>query len=137
MRLLMVNHKAIYVLLVIILLVAVGVLASVIGNIGNRRVQSTQDINMQILQPIVPGVATTLRWDVPIGSNQDVVFHLRTSSLAQTIGTAKLGEGEAELVFPCTLNQTTGSLVMIQASNEKVIAWSRVRMLLPGQDCLP
>lgn len=129
------NLLYIYIVLGMLLLAAVGVLANVVGNIGIRRVQSTQAIDLQVVQPVVPGVATTVRWNAPLGGAQDVAFGLRTASVDQIIGVGVLNQGAAEVVFPCAVDQTAGSLVMSRAGSGEVVAWSRVRMLPPGPDC--
>lgn len=119
-----------------IIILLLGFLVSQVGNVGIRRVSSNGKRNLEISNPIVPGVATTVRWPVDTTqANSDVELNLKTTTQNITLGTTNLHAGVVTVVFPCTIESYSGSITLMETGSEELVSWTDVEILPPGQDC--
>lgn len=125
-------------LVVIVVLVFLGWSSGYVGNVAIRRVQPAGvRVDLDISQPVVPGVHTDVHWSAPRGTDIDeVIFEARSSQENFFIGQGKLADDVATLNFPCTIDDTQIGLVMIDAESEQVLGFEQVQLLPAGPDCL-
>lgn len=121
----------------VIFILALGVMAARIGNVSIRRVQPDEEVKIAVTQPVTVGVNTTLRWDAPAEDDiRSVEIRLRANNDRRVLGTAKLSDGSADVIFPCDVKNLSGTLSFINTENQTLLAWIVVELLPPGPDCL-
>lgn len=117
--------------------VGLGVLASQIGNVGIRRVRSSQNIALEVSQPVVPGVEVAVHWAYPQQlTNQNIELRLRTDVEDSALGFGKLSDEVTAIVIPCSAGDKRGNLHMRSLSTGELLAWVPVVILPSGPDCL-
>lgn len=134
------NHKVIWAGLGIIALVALGYLASRVGNIGARSARSGTTVPMVTLSgPIVPGVVVTVHWTTGLGQETGpVVLKARSEQAEVVIGQGEFGAGQAVATFACIFGgETVGvGLYEVRAVGERLLTQTTVEVLPAGPDCL-
>lgn len=118
-------------------LVALGLLAGQVGNVGVRRIQTGNAILMNVSEPVVPGVKATVSWQLPAEiENRAVEFRVRTVQGEEPLATGQLSDQLISVVFPCNMPTTNASVSMVELDNGELLSWRKVEALPPGPDCL-
>lgn len=121
----------------VLAILILGVVATIVGNVGIRRVQPPHDITLSISQPVVPGVETSLKWSGgQTLADEEVEVKLRARGFDQAIGAARLADQSAAVVFPCTIEGGDATVSLITSANKEVLGWIGTSVLPPGPDCL-
>lgn len=122
-------------------LVVVSLLAQLVGGISIRSVPRPEitvtDLRV-VVPPVVPGVPARLTWNVSMDGESDdaaVVFLLRTADATRVIGDGLLADRHAVVSFPCD-GGMHGQLLMVQRSDDRLLAQTPVQLLSPGVECV-
>lgn len=130
------NRKILWVVIGIVVILLLGFLVSQVGNVGIRRVSSDGKRTLEVSNPVVPGVATTVRWPVDMSRpNSEVSLTLKTAADNTVLGTSNLHTGSVTVVFPCTFEGTEGSITLVNTTTNELVSWTDIEILPPGQDC--
>lgn len=125
------------VLIVIILVVLIWE-RTVYGNISIRRVENIGvKVTLDVSEPVVPGVTTSVRWRRPSGGiTGDVIFEVRSTKDTFFVGQARLTDGAASILIPCALDEPEVGISMLDAETNQVLGAKLVQALPAGPDCL-
>ncbi|MEX1112130.1 MAG: hypothetical protein WEC84_01595 [Candidatus Andersenbacteria bacterium] len=127
----------VYIIIGLLLLIGLGILASQVGNVGIRRVRNSQEIALEVSQPVVPGVEVAIHWTLPANvTNQNIELRLRTQSADTALGYGKISDEVTSVVVPCSAGGQRGSLHMRDLSTGELLAWTPMAVLSAGPDCL-
>ncbi|MBI3255745.1 MAG: hypothetical protein HYZ63_02130 [Candidatus Andersenbacteria bacterium] len=109
-----------------------------LGNLGIRRVEQTGvRVNLEVAEPVLPGVQTAVHWKQPAGvASDNVIFEVRTSQDTFFVGQGRLADGSAVVLFPCTISEAEVGLSLLEAGTSQVLGTTLVKVLPAGPDCL-
>lgn len=134
------NPKVTWAIIGIAALFGLGYLASRVGNIGARSARNGVVAPLLTLSdPLVPGVAVTVRWTTSLGQETEpVILKARSNQVEEIVGQGEFGAGQAMITIPCEFGgQTIGvGLYEVVDTNEQLITQQTVRVLTAGPDCL-
>ena len=122
----------------VLALILIGWAVASVGNITIRRVQSTDTVvQMQISNPLAPGVGSVVHWQVVASlADRSVFFFLHTLKGDFNIGQGVVSAGQAVIHVPCAVTAGDDSLLMRDISSGEVLGTATVTLLAPGPDCL-
>lgn len=121
--------------LVFTLVILVGLLVNDAGYVSVRRVQPKRSTELVIVEPLVPGVPTVIRWDAGNDTFADVALEVRTRSTTDFLGTVSFHEQRLASKVSCSIGDQEASIVMTSTQTQELIAWLPVRILPAGRDC--
>ena len=131
------NQKIALAVVISIAILTVGILASVVGNVGVRRVQVAGGITLNVQEPVVPGVPAQVRWSLDKDVRDRLVdIKVRFGSSDQMLTTIQLAKGSAMVVFPCSVTTTSGNISLVDKATGEVLIWQQVKILPAGPDCV-
>lgn len=124
-----------------LVLIGLGYLASRVGNLAARGVRDgNQQITVSLSTPVLPGVSVKATWNTALGQEGGpVVLRGRGAAGEVVIGRGEFAAGQAVVTIPCEMgDQEVGvSLYAVSPQGEEgLLAWTSVRVLPAGPDCL-
>lgn len=121
----------------VVVIVALGVLVSMFGNVGVRR-NILGEETLSVTSPLVPGVPFAVGWEAKDGvADKSVLLKLRTTAGEAELEAARYADKSLTTKLSCSVPTGEGSLILVELLTNKVIAQEAVSILPPGQDCVP
>ena len=123
--------------LAVVGLIVVGVLAGQIGgdSLSSKTIRATT-ITLLVNQPVARGEAVTVQWDPSRATEGQLIELLWRDDDSDTLLVeATLAEGAVEVVIPCELESSEGSIVLRDATTKQVYAHRFVSLMPPGAIC--
>ncbi len=131
------NQKIALVVVASIAVLIIGILASVVGNVGVRRVQVADGITLNVQEPVIPGVPAQVRWSLDEDAIDRLVdIKVKFGASDQILTTVQLVKGSAMVVFPCSATTTSGNISLVDKATGEVLIWQQVKILPAGPDCV-
>lgn len=130
------NKVTVTIIAVVIAIVGLGIITSLFGNVGIRRIQGGNGVTLSISQPVIPGVPVMTRWEVAEDTpSQQVSLVLRTESGNESLGVVDIGEKSALIVIPCADSYDTASLNMVGSITGVLLDSLPLEIIPAGPDC--
>jgi len=134
------NPKVTWTVVGLVAAVALGYLASRVGNIGARGVRDGHvPLELAFSQPVVPGVDVKVTWPTALGATRGpVIVKARSQSEEVAVGKGEFGAGQATIVMPCELGgqQVGVALYEVEDEVESLLAQKLANVLPAGPDCV-
>lgn len=126
-------------LFVIVGLLAVLVLSAQVGGVMMRNnVVRGEYLELGVLEPVVPGVPVTVRWEkIDSMPAAEVKLWWRTTKQEEQIGTGNLENNSAQAVWPCDNQAQQGTLEIADAESGQVFGYQEITVQAAGPECLP
>ena len=130
----------------IVAFIGLAIVAVQIGGLPLRNtVVQTEQLALQLSQPVTPGVPVTVRWDVPADVDVDATQQSTVTAWWRIDGSEQVGvaqpipltAGQLQVLVPCTIPEESTDTVSLLIRNQigSVLANTPISMLPPGNDC--
>ncbi len=130
------TRRFVLVVLGVLFVIILGVLVRRVGYVGIRRVQSNDVVVLQVVEPLIPGTSTMIRWAIPWSdANQFVDFRLHTELGSTFLGQARIRDTAVPVKIPCDITPSVGNLRMTHADTQELISSVAVSISFIGPDC--
>lgn len=134
------NPKITWAGLGIVAVVALGYLASRVGNIGARGVRDGESVELTVPDQLVAGERAMAHWTTPLNHPAGpVVLKARTSRQEVAVGQGEFGAGQTPILVLCELGGSEISVVLDKVNENGTperLAQAPARVLPQGPDCL-
>ena len=125
-------------LVAVIGLLVIGIVAGRVGGIAIRsQGTATNQLQVQLSEPVVRGVPVAVDWDTTLPNIPDSLsFEWRDEQNKYDLGTATGQSGRTTLQFPCVSAQSNGGLVVRSAGDGKVLGTQLIELAPAGPECI-